>query len=292
MAARIDARLSARWQQDQIEPAPLADDAEFLRRACLDITGRIPRSSEVYAFLADASADKRARVIERLLDDPRFAIHFANVWRAELLPEATTNGQARELERGFENWLRLRFKAGVRYDQLVRDVVAAPLPPAGQSGEPVLRDPERQNPLAFIAAKNASPENLATAVTRTFLGIRLECAQCHDHPFANWSQVQFWSQAAFFGGLKKQTSSLLSPLTEKFDSREIASPRPAQASRQLPRHFSSAVSPIGRAARLAPCWPSGSRRRRIRTSPRRQPTASGRSFSARGNAGLRSVRRI
>jgi hypothetical protein len=84
---------------------------------------------------------------------------------------------------------------------------------------------QRPNPLAFIAAKNASPENLAAAVSRTFLGIRLECAQCHDHPFAKWSQDQFWSQAAFFGGLKKQTGSLLSPLTERIENREIASPR-------------------------------------------------------------------
>src|SRR5262245_58961555 len=71
LAARIDRRLEARWQADKVQPAPAADDAEFLRRAYLDVTGRIPRPAEVHAFLADRSADKRRRLIDRLLEGPR-----------------------------------------------------------------------------------------------------------------------------------------------------------------------------------------------------------------------------
>lgn len=224
LARRLDERLRARFQQLGIEPAPASDDAEFLRRVSLDIAGCIPRAADVYAFLADRGPDKRHRLVDRLLDEPRHAIHFSHQWRAELLPEATTNGQAAQLERGFENWLAQQRRAGARYDQLVRELIAAPLPASGLPAEPVLRDPERPNPLAFLAAKDARPENLAAAVTRTFLGIQLECAQCHNHPFARWSQDQFWSQAAFFAGLEKQTSGLLSPLAEAVERREIASP--------------------------------------------------------------------
>ena len=203
----------------------MADDAEFLRRASLDLNGRIPRAADVYEFLFDRDADKRIKLINRLLLEPRFAVHFSNLWRAELLPEATTNQQAAELTRGFENWLVQRIRGGVRYDQLVRELITVPLPKTGDPAEPVLRDPQRPNPLAFLAAKDSKPENIAAAVTRAFLGIRLECAQCHDHPFAKWSQQQFWSQAAFFAGIEKRANGLLAPLTEETDRHEIASPR-------------------------------------------------------------------
>src|SRR5262245_17013041 len=93
-ASRIDDRLIARWKSERVELSPLADDAEFLRRASLDLNGRIPPAADVYEFLADNAADKRAKLIERLLLEPRFAVHFSNLWRAELLPEAATNQQA------------------------------------------------------------------------------------------------------------------------------------------------------------------------------------------------------
>src|SRR5262245_18598988 len=225
LAARIDSRLDARWKRERLEPAPLADDAEFMRRVSLDLNGRIPPAADVYEFLAENAVNKRAKLIDRLLLEPRFAIHFSNLWRAELLPEATTNQQVAELTRGFENWLVQRIRGGVRYDQLVRELLTVPLPRTSEPAEPVLRDPQRPNPLAFLAAKDSKPENIAAAVTRTFLGIRLECAQCHDHPFAKWSQHQFWSQAAFFAGIEKRANGLLAPLSESIDLHEITSPR-------------------------------------------------------------------
>src|SRR5262249_14712419 len=96
--------------------------------------------------------------------------------------------------------------------------------PIAPEGEPVLRDPTRPNPLAFYAVKNARPEELAAAVGRTFLGVRLECAQCHDHPFAKWTQDQFWSQAAFFAGLKQPGGRMFAPLTEAPARRELVPP--------------------------------------------------------------------
>src|SRR5262245_4260019 len=82
LAARIDERIEARLRREGMEAAQVADDAEFLRRASLDLNGRIPPAADVYEFLADDSASKRAKLIERLLLEPRFAIHFSNLWRA------------------------------------------------------------------------------------------------------------------------------------------------------------------------------------------------------------------
>jgi hypothetical protein len=232
LAARIDRRLEARWQADRVRSAPLAEDSEFLRRAFLDLTGRIPRPADVHEFLADPSADKRARLVDRLLDDPRYAVHFANVWRAALAPEITSRPEAAVFQAGFEAWLRDRLRTGVGHDRLVRELLTTPIADAGRGTEPVLRDPERPNPLAFFAVKEARPENLAAAVTRTFLGLRLECAQCHNHPFARWKQEQFWTQAAFFAGLSRQGNGVFAPLAEAPGRRELTPPggrKPAAA---------------------------------------------------------------
>src|SRR5262249_53522391 len=159
-----------------------------------DLTGRIPPVSDVRAFLADKSPDKRARLIAALLDDPRHAVHFANVWRALLLPETAASAQARTFQPGFEAWLRHSFRANVAYDKVVRELLTVPIAADGKTAEVVFRDFEKPNALAFFAVKEARPENLAAATTRLFLGVQLECAQCHDHPFASWSRKQFWNQ--------------------------------------------------------------------------------------------------
>jgi hypothetical protein len=232
LAARIDKRLETHWKANKVRPAPRADDAEFLRRAYLDITGRIPRPAAIHAFRADLCVAKRRKLIDQLLEDPRCAVHFANVWRATLLPEVASNREATIFQAGFENWLKQRLRAGVRYDQLVRELLTTPIAAEARDAEPVLRDPQRPNRLAFFAVKEARPENLVAAVTRSFLGIRLECAQCHDHPFAKWKQGQFWSQAAFFAGIRKEGNGLFAPLTEAADRHQLIPPgrrKPHQA---------------------------------------------------------------
>jgi Protein of unknown function (DUF1549)/Protein of unknown function (DUF1553) len=222
LAARIDRHLATRFTAARIQPAPIADDAEFLRRVYLDLTGRVPRAADVHEFLADRSPNRRAQLIDRLLEEPRHSVHQANVWRADLLPEIAADRQAALFQVGFQNWFIERFRAGTPYDRMVRELIAVPIP-VGSDGAPVLRDPERSNALAFIAAKDGKPENLAAAVGRSFLGLRLECAQCHDHPFASWTQRQFWSQSAFFAGLR-QRGGRFAPVTESPDRRELAMP--------------------------------------------------------------------
>jgi hypothetical protein len=215
LAERIDGQIDARLTSEKVPPAPRADDAEFLRRAYLDLTGRIPAPRAVHDFLADTDPNKRAKLIDDLLESPRRATHFAAVWRAALLPEAAADAQARAFQVGFEAWLWQKFRAGIPYDRLVRELLTAPISGDAQAPEPVLRDPVRPNALAFFAVKDAKPENLAAATARVFLGVQIECAQCHDHPFGRWERDQFWQTAAFFAGIDRQGDTLFAPITDK-----------------------------------------------------------------------------
>jgi hypothetical protein len=191
VARKIDKRIAAAWGKG-VKPAPLADDAEFFRRVHLDLTGRIPSVTEAQDFLDDDRPNKRALWVERILradaDDPSYkdayVRHFTNVWRAWLL--ARTNQQAQFRQPGLEAWLRRRLDSNVGYDRMVRDLLTGPT--NGQAA-------------VFYQANESRPENLAGSTTRLFLGVHLECAQCHDHPFDKWTRTQFWQFAGFFTDL-------------------------------------------------------------------------------------------
>lgn len=222
LAARIDAYMARRWAEEKVEPAAPATDAEFLRRVYLDLIGRIPTVSEARTFLDDSTADKRSRLVDQLLRSPGFASHFANVYRALLLPEADTTLVGRFLTPGMEAWLREQLAAEVPYDQLTRTLLTIAL------DEKALQDLFQfgggtPSPVGFYIAKEVRPENLAGATARAFLGIRLECAQCHDHPFAKWKRDQFWELAAFFAGIERQDQGEVStPRGERMERREVA----------------------------------------------------------------------
>ncbi len=203
LAAKIDQHLARRWAATQAEPAPRCDDAEFLRRVTLDLAGRIPTVEETRSFLSDKRTDKRARIVENLLASPRYPIHFTNVWRALLLPEANNNFQVRLQQGTFETWLKQQLAQNAGYDRMVRDLLTAPLGGNG-NGLLALTTLGQPGPLPFYLAKEFKAENLAAATARVFLGVNVECAQCHNHPFADWKREQFWGFAAFFAGVKSQ----------------------------------------------------------------------------------------
>jgi hypothetical protein len=220
VAARIDQHLEAARAAAKVVPAALADDAEFLRRVYLDLAGRIPAVSEARAFLGDSRPDKRARLIDKLLASPRYVTHFTNVWRGLMLPEANSNFQSRFLVPGFEDWLHRQMAQNAGYDKMVRELLTAPVNnqnrgfPFGGNG-----------PSAFYLAKEVKPENLAASTARLFLGVRLECAQCHNHPFADWKREQFWSFAAFFAGIRaQQQGDFIVPDQDKPEKKEIVIP--------------------------------------------------------------------
>lgn len=222
LASRIDQMLAAAWASKGIAPAAPATDSEFLRRVYLDLIGRIPTVAEARAFLADSRADKRRRLVADLLARPAYARHFTTVWRHLLLPEADTSIQARFLSPGFETWLRDQFSRNAPYDQVVRDLLTAPV---DQANNRAFGDGSA-SPVAFYLAKEAKAENLASASARVFLGLRLECAQCHDHPFSTWTRDQFWELAAFFAGIRAQDrgNGFVTPEKEVLDRRELLIP--------------------------------------------------------------------
>jgi hypothetical protein len=224
LAAAIDRHLAAAWQANQVQLAPPATDAEFVRRVYLDLAGRIPAVAELRAFFDDKRPDKRQRLVEQLLEGPRYVTHFTNVWRDLLLPETTSNLQASFLAPGFETWLRAKLQANTHYDAMVRELLTVPMDgrnrnPFGQANNGV------PTPIAFYLAKDVKPENLAAAASRLFLGVKIECAQCHNHPFAEWKREQFWSFAAFFAGLQRQgNGDFVNAGRELADRRELTIP--------------------------------------------------------------------
>jgi Protein of unknown function (DUF1549)/Protein of unknown function (DUF1553) len=208
LTARIDSVLAARWAAAKVRPAAIADDGEFLRRVSLDLIGKIPTAAEARDFLDDPSPDKRLALVERLLDSPAYTTRATEIWRRLLLPEADTEDTARQVAGNFEAWLRRKVIEEASYDRIVREILTAKLDDRNANANVV--SPAgglAPSPAAYYLAKERKPENLAAGVSRVFLGVRLECAQCHNHPFAPWKREQFWSLAAFFADLPGQASA-------------------------------------------------------------------------------------
>jgi hypothetical protein len=220
LARKIDEHLARRQIDAKVKPARIADDAEFVRRVYLDLAGRIPTVAETRSFLADKRPEQRTELVDRLLASPRFAAHFAGVYRAILIPEAGNNFLVRFQQGGFEDWLKEKFAKNVGYDKLTHELLTAtidnsnPLVSLGVGGNP--------SPLAFYSAKEFKAESIAAGAARVFLGVRVECAQCHNHPFADWKREQFWALAAFFSGIKgQQQGDVMIPGREDKNKREI-----------------------------------------------------------------------
>jgi Protein of unknown function (DUF1549)/Protein of unknown function (DUF1553) len=198
MAAKIDARVAELWTRANVMPAAPAEDAEFLRRAWLDLCGIIPPLNDpdtlcgIRGFLAATDSEKRVQLIQRLLAKPSHATHFANVWKNVLLPQ-DTDVQRLGGEAGFQAWLRGQFADNVSYDMLVANLVLA----KGQATE--------AGPALFYTSLQLKPEELAASTSRAFLGTQIQCAQCHDHPFDHWRKADFWGYAAFFAQLQQSS---------------------------------------------------------------------------------------
>jgi hypothetical protein len=221
LSRQIDRAIAERLSAEHVAPAPRADDCELLRRISLDLIGRIPTIAEIEAFRGDSRPDRTALLIDRLLGDRQHAKHFARVWRSLLLPEAANDPQIAYFQPGFEKWLAERRLQNVGFDTMVRELLAVPISRSQKDPQFVLRDLHRANPVAFLASKQADPAKIAASCVRIFLGVRMECAQCHDHPFDHWTQRQFWSQAAFFGGIERRGRGAFAPLSEAIDRRSI-----------------------------------------------------------------------
>ena len=183
----IDSEVKAAWEREKVAPAKPATDAEFLRRVSLDLIGVVPTYEETVAFLDSKEPDKRDKLIEKLLADPRFARHQGDVWDMILFGRNPPGYETQRRE-GFQTWLRAQFEKNVPYDVWTRDLLKAD----GTSAE--------TGALYFAQWRN-QPEDAIEAVTQTFLGVQLQCARCHDHPYEAWKQRDFYGMAAFLARL-------------------------------------------------------------------------------------------
>ena len=185
----IDHHLKDAWKANGVTPAGPSSDAEFLRRSYLDLLGIIPSYTEAIAFLDDTSPDKRQALISRLLANPRYGLHQSDIWDMVYFGRNPPGFGTRDRAQ-FQNWLSEQFNNNVPYNTWANRLLRA-------EGNTIDDGP----PMFYLQYKNG-PEDAAEAVTQKFLGIQVQCARCHDHPFDKWSQLDFHGTAAFFSRLQ------------------------------------------------------------------------------------------
>lgn len=165
--------------------APKVNDEIFLRRATLDLVGMLPSPSEISLFVLDPSPDKRDKLVERLLADPRFGQNWARYWRDVILYRRVED-RALITAAGVERFLTDQFNAGASWDTIAKALITA-TGNVATTGE-----------TALVMAQMADANDLASEVSRIFMGVQIQCAQCHDHPTDRWKRQQFHEFAAFF----------------------------------------------------------------------------------------------
>ncbi len=211
---KIDTLVVAKLRKLGIVPSAISNDGEFLRRVSLDLTGTLPNPSEIEAFLADTSPSKRAAKINELLARPTYA-----AWWATKLCDITGDNPKQfagnvlneQLAAQWYSWIERRVRENMPYDKLVAGIVLATSKKPGQSYEDFIKEQSsyfrddkpadysaRETMPHYWSRKMMQPEDRALAFSYAFLGVRLECAQCHKHPFDQWTQDDFKSFTAFF----------------------------------------------------------------------------------------------
>jgi hypothetical protein len=183
LAKVIDQEINLNLKSAGVPASSLASDAEFYRRVHLDLTGVIPTPDKVLAFLDNKDANKRQKAIDDLLADERFGKSLSEVFSGLMIPRESNN---RRLDhKPFQGWLAKSFNDNVPLDKLAYDLLTS----TGNLDE---------NGAVGYFVGNPTVDKMTDNVSRMFLGVRLECAQCHNHPFVSWKQDEYWGMAAFF----------------------------------------------------------------------------------------------
>jgi uncharacterized protein DUF1549/uncharacterized protein DUF1553 len=189
----IDTHVYRRLKQLQIVPADICTDAEFLRRVYLDLIGTLPTAAEARKFLADERTNRRALLVDELLARPEFADYWALKWSDLLRVDRQALGHQGAYAQ--YRWIRQSLAEGKPFDQLAREIVVA-------SG------PLTENPPANFFKAAPEPGKAASTLSQVFLGVRIECAQCHHHPYDRWGQDDYFAMAAYFAPLSRKTTPL------------------------------------------------------------------------------------
>jgi hypothetical protein len=232
----IDRHVFAKLKMLSIQPSDLCTDSEFIRRVYLDVCGILPTAEETKNFLASPEKDKRARLVDRLLERPEYADFWTLKWCDVLRSDRKTIQVKGTYV--YQSWLRERIEKNVPFDEMVRELLTA-------SGSTFA------NPPANYYRVAADPQNLAETTTQLFFGIRMQCAKCHNHPFEKWTQDDYYSMAAFFARVKHKKDAtepgagpqnLGAELVYLDRTGEVVQPRSGKT--MPPKFMAGAVAPI------------------------------------------------
>jgi len=189
----IDQHVYRRLKQLNIVPADVCSEAEFLRRVYLDLIGTLPTAEEARRFLADTKSDKRKLLVDELLVRPEFADYWALKWADLLRVDRQVLGHKAAYDE--YHWIRESLAKNKPLDQFAREVITA-------SG------PLAENPQGYIFKSATQPGQAASTISQVFLGVRIECATCHHHPYDRWSQTDYYGMTAYFTQLQQRATPL------------------------------------------------------------------------------------
>jgi hypothetical protein len=223
----VDQLVLDRWRRLGLAPSPPATDTEFLRRAFLDVIGTLPAPQEIREFLADSTPDKRERLIDRLLERPEYATFWAQKW-GDILRNRQGDAAQKDNSLKFNEWLRASLAANMPFDQFARALIA------------VTGKIEEQPQMDWYRQLN-SPQNRVEDICQVFLGMRVSCANCHNHPFERISQDDYWRFAAFFARVDAMSYGTVKTVAVK-DEGAIVNPRTGQE--MTPRTFGGPEVPF------------------------------------------------
>lgn len=201
LAEFIDQQIRQGWADNEIEPSQVATEEEWVRRIYLDLCGRIPTLTEVKGFLEDKNPRKKAMLIESLLENEDYVRNFTTIWTNNSIGRGTPQRVSRT---GMEKFYREAFARNRPWDEIVVDIVTA-------SGHY-----EENGAVNYILAQMQNQDEgvqLTAMTTRLFLGLQVQCTQCHNHPFNKWQQDQFWEFNSFFRQVDKRDHRKLDPKT-------------------------------------------------------------------------------
>lgn len=222
VAATIDRHLDQFLSKAKLTAVEASDDQEFLRRLYLDLTGRVPTPDQAAEFLDSTEPDKRSKLIDALLATPQFGEQLGRTWRDWICPPelpSDDNGGAQPYQQAnaLGKWMGEKFAAGEPWHKIARDILT-------------VKGDIKQNPQVIFFALageggKATPDGTARAVASLFLGVQLQCSQCHDDPYRDWSQREHWGLAAFFGNSRADFGKVETDGGAKW--REIVIPKSA-----------------------------------------------------------------
>ncbi len=209
----IDDEINRRLTVDGVKASGKSADAEFLRRVSLDLIGVVPSADQVVEFLDSKDPDKRTKVIDGLLADPKFGQFHGELWTGLMLPRDSNN---RALDhKPMIKWLADEFNKNAPVNKIVFELLTS-------------KGTQEESGAVTYFIANASVDKITDNVTRMFLGVQLQCAQCHNHPFTEWKQAEYWGMAQFFIKTRVTTNPQLA-------AKKGTSPAIAESNAPLPK---------------------------------------------------------